>query len=545
MGNKRILVFSTFLLFALFVIDFFLVRSRIEETKSQISLDILQSDKILSSELYRLFYGLEDDFNFFEIKMKNILLKENSADNTKNLIDFLNTHPDYFKVRLTNSEGVELFKLVHNKDMTGFEQSKELFNLSTQGFFYDLKQVKKNEFFFSSMEANIINGKIESPLRPTIRVSRRIDLPLLKNAILIFNIDGKRILHLFQNTPDNEETLTNKILVDTQGQIIATNPLQSDEKYTLKKDQIPTSTLEHLRSRKELQGAFESNKDLIVFTNLSLPRTSEKWFILTKVSNSTLQKIIYKDRLKIIFWELLCYILLVAWFWRDEKKRHREEVVQVLLKERGEFIQNVSHQLKTPLAIIYNDLADEQHTEQKRLEIQQEVEHLIKVVEDLLLLSQIESINSIPLESGNILEILNETIDFVARKAKQKSVHIRLNINDDLSDSMELLDKRMLPDLLKSAFVNLLDNAIDYSPRSEVIEISIGKKNDKIIIQIEDNGPGVAPELADRIFQPYVRDNARKGSGLGLSITKKIIELHQGSITFGRRNKGAFFQVIL
>lgn len=545
MANKRIFVFAVVLFLGLATIDFFLARSRFEETKSQIALELIQSDKILSSELYRLFYGLEDDFNFFEIKMQSLPQNTNAKEDIKNLIDFLNTHPDYFKVRLTDSKGVEKFKLVQEPGTVEFRESKNLYDLSNQGFFYDLKQVKNDEFFFSSMEANIIGGKVEYPLRPTIRVSRRINLPSLKDAILIFNIDGQRILQLFQSQPVNHGFITNKSLIDTQGQFIATFPLLDSIKYTLQKDKIEEHTLKKLRSMKEPQGSFESKNDLIVFTNLSLPRTSEKWFIVTRVTEETLKQTLYHDRLKIFFWEFFCYVILLGWFWRDEKKRHREEVVQVLLKERSEFIQNVSHQLKTPLAIIYNELSDENMSSQKRLDIRQETEHLIEVVEDLLLLSQIESIDSIPMTKGNILDVINETIDFVARKAKQKSVSIRLNIQEDLSDSMEMLDKNMLPDLLKSAFINLLDNAIDYSPKNTVIEITLGKRNDRIFISIEDNGPGVSPDLAPHIFRPYVRDKSRKGSGLGLSITKKILDLHHGSIIYSRDKKGAIFEVSL
>lgn len=545
MANKRIFIFAIVLFLGLAVTDFFLAKSRFEETKSQIALELIQSDKILSSELYRLFYGLEDDFNYFEIKMKNILSYGKAQETTNNLIDFLNTHPDYFKVRLTDKKGVELFKLVQEPGMTEFRQSTSLYDLSGQVFFYDLKQVKNNEFFFSSMEANIIDGKVEHPVRPTIRVSRRINLPSLENAILIFNIDGKRILQLFQERPFNHSYITNKALVDTQGQYIATYPFQDNFKYTLNKEKMEADTLEKLRAQKELQGSFESDNGLIVYTNLSLPRTSEKWFIVTRVSEQTLKDALYHDRLKILFWEMLCYVILLGWFWRDEKKRHREEVVQVLLKERSEFIQNVSHQLKTPLAIIYNELTDDKITDQKRLEIQQETEHLIKVVEDLLLLSQIESIQSIPMTKGNILDIINETIDFVARKAKKESVSIRLNIQDQLSDSMEMLEKDMLPDLLKSAFINLLDNAIDYSPRNSFIEITVGKRSEKIFISIEDSGPGVDPDLVPHIFRPYVRDKNRKGSGLGLSITKKILQLHHGSIHYSRHEKGAVFELTL
>jgi len=547
MTIKRSIGFSVILAIGLFINDYLLNRFSMEEKKSQMVLELIQSDKMLSNELYRLFYGLEDDFNFFERKIKTILNKNRSADSIDSLIEFLSTHPYYFKVRLTNYQGKEIFKVVQRADRVTYEESQNLFDLSSQNFFNDLNQVNYSEFYFSSMEANVINGKIETPIRPTIRVSKRIKLSNNQDALLILNINGKRILGLFESSQSAYSTIDDKALVDHEGFYVASYPLLNNKKYTQEKVKIDKSTLTALQTTKESQGSFDQNGDLVVYTQLPLPQTSEKWFLVSKLSEKTISRSLNRERLTRYFWELLLFLALVFWFWRDEKKRHKEQVVQVLLKERSGFIQNVSHQLKTPLAIIYNYLSEAQKLPENRVEIQKEVDHLIKVVDDLLLLSQVESLQQIPLVEENLLEILNETIELVAVKAKQKKISIRVTVQEELTHKLERLIKSVLPDLLKSALFNVIDNAIDFSPENEVIHISLRSANNRILITIEDKGPGVSPKLVPVLFEPYTRDTStgRKGTGLGLSITKKIIELHKGQISYSSEGAGATFQILL
>lgn len=538
----RTLIFGGILLGTIITFDYFMGKFSYEEKKSQVVLDHLRSDEILASELYRLFYGLEDDFSFFEKKLIQHVSLHPTEESTRTLIDFLNTHPHYFKVRLTNHKGREIFKIVQRPDRKTFEVSKTLFDLSPQEFFKELNQVTENEFFFSSMEANVINGVMEKPVRPVIRVSKRIRLIDGNEGLLIFNIDGKRVLQIFERESRTAQ-VEQKALVDHRGYYIASYPLISDIKYTLEKEQLPQNTLNKL-SRQEVQGSVDVDGAIVVFTLLPLPRSSEKWYLISTIPESTVKAGLQKERLTRLFWEILGFILLLFWFWRDEKKRHREQVVQVLLKERSEFIQNVSHQLKTPLTIMLNDLNQDLQSQELKEELRTEIVHLIKVVEDLLLLSQIETLNKIPLERENILELINETIDMVAKKAKEKNITIRLNLKDPLMDSIELLEKEILPDLLKSAIFNLLDNAIDHSPYASVIEIAISAGAGKILVGIKDEGTGVPKAMIPHLFERFNRTGStkRKGTGLGLAISKKILELHKGGIRHVPTDKGALFE---
>ena len=547
MTNRRPLVFAAILALALIAIEILLQKFRSDEKRTQVVLELVQSDKILSNELYRLLYGLEDDFAFFEKNIRDILHNREAQAKTQTLLEFLNTHPHYFKVRLTTTNGIERFKIVQEIDRQTYQVSQQHFNLGQQGFFKDLQQVEIERFFFSSMEANIINGEIEKPLRPTVRVAKKIKVGTTEEALLILNLDGKRILQLFSDYNDGPQILEEKKLVDRNGQYIASFPLLSDESYTLNKKFIATELVSTLSQSTTPHGPINHQGKIYVYTKLPLPKGVHDWYLLSSFSHEKLSASLKRDRLIRLFWELLAFVLLVFWFWRDEKKRHREEVVNVLLKERNDFIQNVSHQLKTPLAIIHNSLTDERNFAANRIDIQQEITHLIKVVEDLLLLAQIESLEKIPLARESVLEILNESLSLIGARAREKGVTLRLNIAEDLTEALQLLDKNVLPELLKSAFFNILDNAVDFSPMNEMISISLKTQGNQIVIEFSDQGPGVREDLISQIFKPYARDNSigRNGSGLGLSISKKIIQLHGGEIYYVKSASGATFRVII
>lgn len=147
---RRLFLFAFLLaLFSAFV-DRLLYVSRLDEAKSQIVFESLQNHKILSNELHATFYGVLDDFNFFEKKVLQLIELNPGSHDYKNgvkaLIEFLETHNGYFKVRLTNSSGQELLKFVQKPNHLSYYQSFELFNLANQNFYRDLSLVKDQEF---------------------------------------------------------------------------------------------------------------------------------------------------------------------------------------------------------------------------------------------------------------------------------------------------------------------------------------------------------------------------------------------------------------
>lgn len=550
---KRFFIFGLLLIVILGVIDQILLSSREDEEKTEIVLETLQRHKVLSNELHSMFHGVQKDFNFFEKNILNLIgLKPTSAEykfDVKALMDFLETHSGYFKVRLIDRQGQEVFKIVENPDHRGFHQAQDLYNLSDQRFYQDLNQVKGNDFHFTSMDANIINGKIELPIRPTIRVSKRVTLPNGDDGLLNFNIDGQKILELFGEMSRLSSGI-DVALIDSDGYYVASTPRLPDEKYTLDKTSLNSlSPGAHtiLSHQKNIQGSFNSRDGLIVYSQLNLPKSHERWFIVSRVPVTFWKASVRKERLTWIFWELVALVLIMTWLWRDEKKRHKDEVVKVLLKERSEFIQNVSHQLKTPLAIMINSLEKKVPQQQDWSELKKEMHYLIKVVEDMLLLAQVDASNKIPLKEEDILEIVSGAVDLCGPKAKEKGIPVRFNVDEKLLSSTHPLERPVVGELLMSAIVNLIDNAIDFSPIGETVDVFVAFVEGKLVIQVKDNGPGIPEEFLSKLFERFSRHdrNARKGTGLGLSIAKKIIELHHGELALVKYKGGATFEIRL
>ena len=229
--------------------------------------------------------------------------------------------------------------------------------------------------------------------------------------------------------------------------------------------------------------------------------------------------------------------------------------VKKLEKIRSDFVANVTHELKTPLTSIKGFIetlregaAEDPDTRNRFLEIINiETERLERLIEDILLLSEIESgsPNSPSAEQIDVQRIIeDEVLSIFANKAKQKNIDIK-------TDFAACLPKlNMSKDRFKQMLINLLDNAIKFTGEGGWVHISASLKNDRaMVIKVEDNGIGIPKEHQDRIFERFYRvDKGRSrkegGTGLGLAIVKHIVLSVNGSVQVDSRpGEGAVFTV--
>jgi len=221
---------------------------------------------------------------------------------------------------------------------------------------------------------------------------------------------------------------------------------------------------------------------------------------------------------------------------------------------RSDFVANVSHELKTPLASIKGFLEtiltsakDDPQAQKKFTKIMQfQANKMQTLINDLLLLSRIEQQEHIrPKDKININEILDENILNYVEMLKEKKINIKLiNRKKDLFVKGD-------QEKLTVLFRNILDNAIKYSlPNTEIL-IQISSRNGKIITSIKDQGIGIPRNEILRITERFYRsENAKKlkieGTGIGLSIVKHIINQHQGDLKIlSPEGKGSEFIVEL
>lgn len=219
---------------------------------------------------------------------------------------------------------------------------------------------------------------------------------------------------------------------------------------------------------------------------------------------------------------------------------------------RKDFVANVSHELRTPITSIKGfaeTLLDGAKNDEESLNmflniILEESNRIQSLVQDLLDLSKIEQNDKIPKERISLSEIGNHSLNTVVNVAQKKDIQLINQVEDDV---YALGDK----DKITQVVINLLTNAISYSPESSQIILTIKNEDNGQIISVKDNGIGISKDEQKRIFERFYRvDKARSrdsgGTGLGLSITKHIIEAHNGQIKVDSEvGKGSNFIVKL
>ncbi len=206
---------------------------------------------------------------------------------------------------------------------------------------------------------------------------------------------------------------------------------------------------------------------------------------------------------------------------------------------RKDFVANVSHELKTPITSIKGfaeTLLDGALNDPKTLKsflsiILNESERLQTLINDLLELSKIEQHNfRLTIENIDLVKIVSESIEILSDKANRKDIQIHIH-----SDEPTLRMKGD-PRRLKQIFINIIDNAITYTPNQGDIKIRLNDLQDKVRVTITDTGIGISKEEIPRIFERFYRvDRARSresgGTGLGLAIVKHLMEAHHGYIS--------------
>jgi len=222
---------------------------------------------------------------------------------------------------------------------------------------------------------------------------------------------------------------------------------------------------------------------------------------------------------------------------------------------RKDFVANVSHELKTPIASIkgasetledgaLNDPGDAVKFVKM---ISSNGERLNRIVSDLLSLSKIEQgaeSADIKLELFRIKGILNDAVQACEMKSSNNNIPVVQEIVNDISIPAE-------PQLLEQAVINLLDNAIKYSKNGDEVKLKAEHKKNTYMIHVIDSGPGIPQEHQSRIFERFYRvDKARSrklgGTGLGLAIVKHIVQLHGGHVSVtSREGQGSRFTINL
>jgi two-component system sensor histidine kinase SenX3 len=230
----------------------------------------------------------------------------------------------------------------------------------------------------------------------------------------------------------------------------------------------------------------------------------------------------------------------------DETETMRLEEV------RRDFVANVSHELKTPVAAMallaeaVADGADEPDTVRRFADrLLHESQRLVALVTELLTLSRLQGADPLPeLSAVEVDAVIAEAVSRTATVAENSGITV---IVGNPSDRLVLGDRPMLV----TALTNLIDNAVHYSPSGTSVSISTGLRDGQVEIAVTDRGIGIPAEHQDRVFERFFRvDPARSratgGTGLGLAIVKHVAANHGGTASvWSRPGTGSTFTLRL
>ena len=220
-------------------------------------------------------------------------------------------------------------------------------------------------------------------------------------------------------------------------------------------------------------------------------------------------------------------------------------------QSKREFVDNASHELKTPISVlrgIVETLLEEEEDQRKRRFLEKalrRIEQMQNLVEDLLTLTKLESGSErLNLSEFKLMELVEEVYDSLEQEFVKREVSFENLVSEDFK---MFADRQKFFLLLR----NLIDNAVKYNKKGGKVRVLAKKEGNKQVLEVEDTGIGIPPEHVPFIFERFYRvDKGRSkemgGTGLGLSIVKHIVFLHGGEIrVHSKPGEGSRFSVII
>lgn len=331
----------------------------------------------------------------------------------------------------------------------------------------------------------------------------------------------------------------------------------------------------------EMKNAMDANQDYsaLVLTEEAhrhiycVPLPGCDWYLINIMPYGMLDDAISKlgaERLNIMF-AACCFILMVfvvifILYYRASKHQMRllneakEEALQAS-KAKGEFLSNMSHDIRTPMngivgmtAIAMTNIDDKERVQDCLKKITLSSKHLLGLINDVLDMSKIESGKlSINMELVSLRDTMESIVNIVQPQIKAKNQHFDIFISNILAENVYCDSVR-----LNQILINLLSNAMKFTPENGRINVYLTQEElpqdtgrVRCHFRVIDNGIGMTSEFQKKIFDSFSReDSARvqktEGTGLGMAITKYIVEAMKGTIELkSEQGKGSEFHIVL
>ena len=215
---------------------------------------------------------------------------------------------------------------------------------------------------------------------------------------------------------------------------------------------------------------------------------------------------------------------------------------------RSDFINNFSHEFKTPIVsiagmakVLRRGNLSQQEQEQYLSAIEEEAMRLSSLATNVLNLTKVENQSILTdVTQYNLSEQIRSCILLLEPKWSKKDIELQVEFGEySIHASQELL---------KQVWINLLDNAVKFTPEGHTIQVRISSGNGRITVDVVNTGSEIPPESQDRIFNKFYQadeSHAAQGNGVGLAIVRRVVQLHGGTVSVSCRNEVTDFRVEL
>ena len=394
--------------------------------------------------------------------------------------------------------------------------------------------------FLASLLTGSLASKLKSHAKRSAQVAWRTKLLLETNQNLqkartqeeIISVTAKQLLKIFQRDIIAYRIQEEKPVMP---EIFLVDSTDSPERYTSEKER---EVAQWVITNNKRAGAGTENLSDSCCTYLSV-RIGEQIYGVVGIAASDKPLDSFETSI------LLSVLGESALALENQKNLEEKEAAAVLAKNeqlRANLLRSISHDLRTPLTSISGNasnllsngaLFDAKTKEQMYTDIYDDAMWLINLVENLLSVSRLE-------EGQMNLHVSTELIDEVVAEAlrhiNRKSAEYHLHIQNSEDYLLAQIDAKLIVQVI----INIVDNAIKYTPAGSEIDIGWKRKGNYIYISIADNGPGISDQAKPHIFDMFYSASnqiadSRRSMGLGLALCKSIINAHGGEITVDDR----------
>jgi len=213
-------------------------------------------------------------------------------------------------------------------------------------------------------------------------------------------------------------------------------------------------------------------------------------------------------------------------------KSHREEVRKLnqALNRKDIIIDVINHDISNALNVIlgYGEIAlDEVENGElkKQIEIiKRNAQKIDRIMNNSVKVAKLEKMENFRFKNLDLSEVIDEVLNDHKSMLEEKNINIEKKFPEDIYVKAN--------DIIEDVFSNLISNAIKFSPESSTVAVKVEDETDNVVVKVIDNGPGIPEEHKGKVFERLVkgRKEGIRGSGLGLSIVKGIVDLHQGDV---------------